>query len=156
MKKSLLYRLFGIGGIPRKTRSQLEAEGILIADEGMGGCMISRKVKSPDRRCFHREEGFIGWLAVTRRRIVCFTLGRRQINIPVADEKIRELHVKIPAKDTLSISFDSAAFRKDWSGNIEFRFRTEKGRQFHDALISMGARGEEKAENGGNVECGQK
>ena len=138
MKKSLSYRLFRIGAIPAKFRPVLEAEGILVADEGMAGRMISRHVRAPGKRCFHRQEGFSGWLAVTRKRVVCYTYGKRQINVAADDAGIAKLRVDVPGEGILSLSFDTADFRRGWSGGIEFRFRTEKARQFHEVLTSMG------------------
>ena len=50
------------------------------------------------------------------------------------------LYVNIPKGHTLSISFESSVFRDGWSGVIEFQFKKEKARQFHDVLKSIGAR----------------
>lgn len=139
MKKSLLYRLFGIGGIPKKARPALEAEGIVVADEGVGGWFVMRNVKGPGRRHRQRWEGFTGWLAVTNKRLVCYTFWKRQMNIAVDDPRIAELYVDVPKPDTLSISFEAGVFREGWSGVMEFRFNTEKAEQFRDTLTSLGA-----------------
>ena len=156
MKKTLLFRLFGIGGIPGKFRPALDAEGIRVVDEGMSGRMISRNLRGPGKRAVYRSEGFSGSLAVTEKRILCFTYGKRQINLSTDDPKVSGLKVNVPGENTLSISFESGLFREGWSGGIEYRFNTDKAFQFRDALLAAGARGEEKAENSGNVECGQK
>ncbi len=140
MRKTILFRLFGLGAIPGKLRPVLDSEGIVVADEGIGGWFITRNVRGPGKRYIRRKEGFSGCLAITKRRIVCFTYWKCQINIAVDDPKISELYVNIPAKETLSISFESSVFRDGWSGVIEFRFKTEKARQFYDVLRSIGAR----------------
>lgn len=139
MSKSLLFRLFGIGAIPRKLRPVLEEEQIVVADEGMGGWFISRNVKGPGKRFSHRREGFSGCLVVTQKRIVCFTYGKRQINIAVDDPKISGIFVSIPQPEIFSISFESSAFRDGWQGIMEFRFNTEHALEFHDAISSLGA-----------------
>jgi hypothetical protein len=41
MNKTLLYRLFGLGRIPRHLRPLVESEGIVVADEGIGGWFIT-------------------------------------------------------------------------------------------------------------------
>jgi hypothetical protein len=76
---------------------------------------------------------------VTGKRIVCFTYGKRQINISVEDPKMSEIFVNIPKAKTLSISFESSRFRDGWDGVIEFLFKTEKAQEFHAALIAVGA-----------------
>jgi hypothetical protein len=119
----------------------LESEGIVVADEGIGGWFIAKHVTGPGRRYRKRAEGFSGCLVVTKQRILCYTYGKRQINISVDDPKVSELHVTLPKAETLSIAFESSVFRGDWAGVIEYRFNTERARLFHDTLISIGARG---------------
>ena len=156
MKKTILFRLFGIGGIPGKFRPALDAEGIRVVDEGMSGRMISRNVRGPGKWSVQRSEGFSGSLVVTEKRILCFTYGKRQINLSTDDPKVSELCVNLPGENTLSISFESGLFREGWSGRIEYRFNTDKAFQFRDALLAVGARREADAENAGDVECARK
>ena len=139
MKKSILFRLLNIGAIPRKLRPVLDKEGIVVFDEGIVGCFMAENVKGPGKRYFHRSEGFSGFLAVTRKRVVCFTYWKRQINISVEDSKISELYFNALNDKTLSVSFESSVFRDGWEGVIEYRFKTEKTLQFCDALKSIGA-----------------
>lgn len=139
MNKTILYRLFKIGGIPKRIGPILAAEGIEICDEGIGGWFVTKNVKGPGKRYINRREGFSGCLVVTGKRVVSFTYGKRQINISVEDPKISEIFVGIPKAETLSISFESSRFRDRWTGVIEFLFKTEKSHQFHDALITIGA-----------------
>jgi hypothetical protein len=137
MKKSFLYRLFKLGAIPNKVHPILEHEGIVISDEGMTGWFITKNVKGPGKRYRYRKEGFSGWIAVTNKRILCYTYKKRQINISVEDPRINSIHVGTPSADTLSISFESSVFREGWEGQIEFRFKTEKARQFYQVLSTI-------------------
>ena len=139
MNKTILYRLFKIGGIPKRIGPVLAAEGIEVCDEGIGGWFVTKNVKGPGKRYIKRREGFSGCLAVTGKRVICFTYGKRQINISVEDPKISEIFVSIPKAETLSISFESSRFRDGWAGVMEFRFKTEKAQQFHEALTAIGA-----------------
>jgi len=139
MKRTLLYRLFGIGAVPKKLRPMLEREGVVVLDEGMGGWFIARKVKGPHKRYRGRAEGFSGCLAITGQRVVCYTYGKRQINIAVDDPNISALYVDVPQPQRLSLSFESSIFQTGWSGVIEFRFNTDKAELFRDALLSIGA-----------------
>lgn len=139
MKKTILYRLLGLGSVPKKLQSVLEKEGIIVLDEGMGGWFITKHVNGPGKRYRYRSERFSGCLVITKARVVCYTNWKRQINISVADPKISKLYVDIPEEQRLSVSFESSAFRKDWRGVIEFRFNTENASLFRDALVSIGA-----------------
>ena len=139
MKKTILYRLFKVGAIPKELLQVLQQENIIVMDEGIGGWFITKNVKGPGRRYLYRSEGFSGFLAVTKKRVVCYTYGKRQINIFKEDPKISHLYINIPSEHTLSISFESSIFQEGWMGVIEYRFKTEKAVQFKDALESFGA-----------------
>jgi hypothetical protein len=80
-------------------------------------------------------------LVVTKKRILCYTYWKRQINISLDDPKVSELRVTLPKAETLSIAFESSVFREEWRGVIEFRFNTDRAQLFRDTLISIGARG---------------
>jgi hypothetical protein len=138
MEKTLLYRLFGIGKIPGKIRPVIEAEQIVVADEGIGGWFITKRVKGPGKRYRNRAEGFSGCLVITKKRILCYTYWKRQINISVDDPKISQFSVRLPKAETLSIEFESSVFNKQWAGVVEFRFSTQKAKLFHDTLAEIG------------------
>ena len=139
VKKSVLYRMFGIAAVPRKLLPFLKQEDIVVSDEGMKGWFITKNVKAPGKRYHHRREGFLSWLVVTRERILCYTYWKRQINISIKDPKISELCFSVPNDETLSISFESSVFRDGWNGIIELRFQTEKALEFFNALQKTGA-----------------
>ncbi len=138
-KKTIVFRLLGLGAIPKKIRPILDLEEIVVSDEGIGGWFITKNVKGPRKRYINRAEGFSGCLVVTKKRIVCFTYWKRQINISVEDPRLSEIFVNVPKAETLSISFESSVFRDGWAGVIEFRFKTEKAHEFHEVLKSLGA-----------------
>jgi len=139
MKKTILYRLFGFGSVPKKLFSVLEQEGVVVSDEGMGGWFVTKHVNGPGKRYRHRSEGFSGCLVVTKERVICYTYGKRQINISVGDPKIANLYVDILKEGKLCLSFESADFREGWNGVIEFRFNTDKAHRFREALMEVGA-----------------
>jgi hypothetical protein len=139
MKKTILYRLFGLGSVPKKLFAVLEQEGIIVFDEGMGGWFIAKHVDGPGKRYRYRSEGFSGCLAVTNKRVVCYAYRKFQINISVKDPKIPNMYVDVSKERRLSVSFESSVFRDGWKGVIEFRFDTEKASLFRDALVSIGA-----------------
>ncbi|MBK1732308.1 hypothetical protein [Thiococcus pfennigii] len=138
MKKTLLYRLLGLGSVPKKLLPLLEQEGIVVYDEGMSGWFIAKHVNGPGKRYRHRSEGFSGCLVVTKERLICYTYGKRQINISFEDPKIANLYVDIPKEEKLCLSFESSDFQEAWNGLIEFRFNTTKAHQFREALIEIG------------------
>lgn len=138
MRKTILYRLFKIGGIPKKLRPVLEAEKIILFDEGIGGWFITRNLKAPGKRFKYRREGFSGFLAITKKRIIAYTFWKRQINISVEDPKISELFVQIVTPQSISISFESSVFNRGWQGAIELRFNTSRAPKFYEVLRHIG------------------
>lgn len=139
MKKTILYRLFGFGSIPKKWLPTLQEEGVLVSDEGVSGWLIMKNVRGPGKRYIQRAEGFSGCLVITKKRVLGFTYWKRQINIAIDNPKIYRLIFNCKNNETLSICFESSVFREGWEGEIEFRFKTKKARQFCDSLKSIGA-----------------
>ncbi len=140
MKKNFSYRLFKFGAVPRKLLPILEQENIVVSDEGMSGKFITKNVKESGRRYLHRFERFSGCLVITKKRLLCYTFSKRQINISIYDPKILKIFYSVPEDNTLSISFESSVFHNGWSGVIEFQFKTDKTNQFVDELKSIGVR----------------
>lgn len=139
MKKTILYRLFGFGSIPKKLRPVLEQESIVVSDEGIRGWFVTKHVNGPNKRYRHRAEWFSGCIVVTKLRIVCYTYGKRQINIAVKDPRIASIYAETTKEQKLCLSFESSNFREGWEGVIKFEFNTDKAHQFHDALVAIGA-----------------
>lgn len=139
MKKTILYRLFGVGAVPKKLRPVLKKEEIVVSDEGIKGSFVTKHVNGPGKRYRHRTERFSGCLVVTKVRVICYTYGKRQINISVEDPKIANLYIDIPNEKTLCLSFESSNFREGWDGVIEFQFNTDKAILFRNILVSVGA-----------------
>jgi hypothetical protein len=139
MTKSLWYRLFRLGRVPRRLRPQLEAEGIILADEGIPGWLVTRRLRGPGTRYRYRGQGFAGSIVVTRSRVVCFAFGNKLVDVPFSDPRMASLDVAAPAPGRLSISFEAATFRDGWKGRMELRLSTPLASRFRDILVSGGA-----------------
>ncbi len=139
MGKTILYRLFGVGSVPKHLRPVLEQEEVVTLDEGIGGWFVTKHVDGPGKRYRHRIKKLSGCLVVTKERVVCYTHGKRQINISAKDPKIANLYVDTPTEQKLCLSFESSNFREGWQGVIEFQFGTDKADSFQEALLAIGA-----------------
>jgi hypothetical protein len=134
MKKALLYRLFGIGKIPAPLFAQLNAEGMVLFDEGIKGSVTYRDFRAPRRHANWRRTGFAGSIALTRERLVGLSFSNFVINVPLVDERIRAVHFSVEENGALCMAFDAGLFHADWSGSIECRFRTPEARRLIDLL----------------------
>ncbi len=139
MKKSIFYRLFGIGSMPAEIRDLISREGILASEEGIKGWFIAKNAKGPGKRFIHKRRGFVGYLALTSERLILYFMGRRQINIAFNNPGFNKIRVNILEPGTLSVSFESSEFLDGWEGVFEYRIKTGKAQQFYDILVSRGA-----------------
>ena len=140
MAKALLYQLFKIGSIPADLRAVLQQEGLVAEDEGLRGTWFSKDFKAPGRRSLYKSRGFVGFLAVSQKHILAYAFGRPQINLPVDDPRVAVLHSELMGEDRICISFETAHFHSNWKGVVELHYRTEKARNFHDALLHLGGK----------------
>ncbi|HXI26420.1 MAG TPA: hypothetical protein VNG71_21380 [Pyrinomonadaceae bacterium] len=124
MSKSLFYRLFGLGRIPKLLNDTLHIEGIVVADEGIPASVTYRDFRAPGKYFSWKKQAFVGSVVVTNNRLVALMYSNFAVNVPFTDERIRQLQISVEG-DRLLISFDPKLFHDNWSGTIEYRFRTE-------------------------------
>ena len=123
MSKSLLYRLFGLGKIPKLLNDTLRIEGIVVSDEGIPGSVTYRDFRAPGKYFSWKKQAFVGSVVVTNVRLVALMYSNFAVNVPFTDERIRHLQISVEG-DRLLIAFDPKLFHDNWSGTIEYRFRT--------------------------------
>ncbi len=139
MGKTLLYRLFGLGKVPKRILPGLEQEGIVLLDEGVSGSVTFRNLRAPGRYHSWRRSWFTGSLVLTGKRFSAFAFSKAIIDVPLDDNRIDELRCSLEGEATLCVHFDPSAFNEGWSGALECRFSTPQARLFLEQLDASGA-----------------
>ena len=134
MAKTLLYRLFGVGKIPAQWRATIESEGVVLMDEGIGGSVTYRDFRSPGRRASWKRSAFSGAIALSKTRLLALQFSSPVINVPLDDERLRQMQFSNEGEDRILIAFNANLFHDDWSGTIEYRFRTPQATAFLKSL----------------------
>lgn len=134
MAKTLLYRLFGVGKIPAQWRATIESEGVILIDEGIGGTVTYRDFRSPGRRSSWRKVAFSGSIALTKTRLLALQYASPAINVPLDDDRLQQMQFSVEGEDKILIAFNANLFHDDWSGTIEYRFRTPQAAAFLKSL----------------------
>ena len=130
MNKTLLYRLFKAGRIPKDAVSQIRIEGVVLSDEGIGGSITFRNFRAPGQYSSWRRSWFSGSLVLTRKHFLAFRYSKPIIGVAWDDDRIKKLNCSLENKNTLCIQFDAATFHEDWSGEMEIRFSTALAHSF--------------------------
>jgi len=141
MKKTLLYRLFGIGKIPAHESAAIEREGVVLLDEGFKGTATYRNFRTPRRYSSWRRRGFTASIALTGERLLAFQYARPIIDVPLTDERFHQLDFSVGSEGALTIAFDASLFRSFWSGSLEYRFYTPLAPDFFNRLTAEQKRG---------------
>jgi hypothetical protein len=134
MAKSLLYRFFGVGKFPAPLTAELQREGILLQDEGIRASVTYLDFRAPGRYFNWKRQWYTAAIALTEVRLVALRYSQPIINVPLTDERLRGLQFSLEEGETLRVAFDAALFHHDWSGRIEYRFRTPQAQRFLDML----------------------
>ena len=125
---------------------ELQSEVIEVYDEGIHCSLTFKNFKAPGRRETWRRIWFGGAIALTASRLVAlsgtrFTTGialsddgGRLINVPTDDDRFRLMSVSLDKPDRLVIAFDASLFHHDWSGELEYRFRTQQAQHLLEAI----------------------
>ncbi len=134
MSKTLAYRLFRVGRVPDHFKAQMESEGVLLQDEGIAGSVTYKNFHRPGAYSGWRRVWYSGSLTITQTRVVGLAYANPVIDVPFTDPRIQRLNVSVEKRETLLIAFDASLFHNDWSGAIEYRFRTPQAQALLDTL----------------------
>ena len=130
-KKTVLYRLLGVGRIREPLLTDLKGEGLLLLDEGIPGSITYLNFRAPGRFANWKRQWCTAAIALTKARLLLQTYAVPFLSIP--SERMPKLHVS-NARGVLLIAFDAASFFDKSSGRLECRFRTSQAQLFVDAL----------------------
>lgn len=134
MAKTLFYRLFGAGKFPELLAAALKREGVLLLEEGIPGTVTYTGFRAPGKFFGWKRQWFTASIALTSARLVATRYAATLLDVPLTDDRFRGLRFALERGDTLAIAFDAGLFNDDWSGSIEYRFRTPRAADVLDML----------------------
>lgn len=110
-------------------------EGIVLMDEAVKGSVTYRDFSAPGKRDLWRRQWYVGSIALTKVRLLTLSGNNPTINVPLTDERIRAMRYSLEkGSAVLCIGFDASLFHEDWSGTIEYRYRTSEAPRFLELL----------------------
>ena len=110
-------------------KSRLQPEGIVLFEEDVKGSMTFRNFRSPGRYDSWRKVLITSLIAVTKTRLLALKGSSPIINVPFTDERLRRMKFSLEGEKTLLVAFDANLFQPEWSGAIEYRFKTSQARR---------------------------
>lgn len=118
-------------------RTRLEPEDIVLFEEDVKGSMTFRNFRSPGRYDSWRKVLITSLVALTGKRILALKGSSPIIDVPFRDERLREMKFSLEGEKTLLVAFDANLFQPEWSGAIEYRFKTAKAKEFLQKLNEL-------------------
>lgn len=111
-------------------RNQLKPEGIILFEEDVKATMTFRNFRAPGRYASVRKVLITSLVALTQKRILALKGSSPIVDVPFTDERLRQIKFSLENDKTLLAAFDANLFQPDWSGKIEYRFKTPKAKEF--------------------------
>jgi hypothetical protein len=130
MVKAFFYRLFGAGKIPALLGTALKTEGVRLLDEGIRGSVTYLGFRAPGKRFACKRKWFTASIALTEIRLLGLASSHTIIDVPLTDPRLRRMQFSVENDDALLVAFDASLFRDDWSGALQYRFRTPQAHDF--------------------------
>jgi hypothetical protein len=118
-------------------KSQLQPEGIVLFEEDVKGSMTFRNFRSPGTYYSWRKVLITSLIALTKTRLLALKGSSPIINVPFTDERLRQMKFSLEGEKTLLVAFDANLFQPEWSGEIEYRFKTPQAREFLQKLSEV-------------------
>jgi hypothetical protein len=119
-------KLLHIGQMTKALQRQLEGEGgIVWLEEGIPVTAVLRAFKAPGIRCGYRRMSFVGFVAMSKRRLVASAsfFHKTEVNVAFEDPEFKAITFSV-AGNRLSMSFEAAGLIPDASGEVTLRFAT--------------------------------
>jgi len=136
MAKTFLYQIFGIGKIATDTRAEIEREGIVLLDEGIRGTVTYLNFRAPGRYSNWKRQWFSSAIILTKTRLLGLRLQDPIIDVLLTDERFPQLKFSVEDGNRFLAAFDASLFNNDWTGTIEYRFKTPIARELCEKLLS--------------------
>ena len=132
MAKSIFYRLFGLGKIPRRYRSVIEKEGVILQDEGLAIVVRYRNFRAPNAYYGRRVSLVLGSVVLTQHSFACFrgNIIPPVFHVAVAHESFKAFDFSLDEKARLRVLIDCPAFQEGWKGTIDCRIPCENAGEF--------------------------
>lgn len=118
-------------------KSQLQPEGIVLFEEDVKGSMTFRNFRRPGVYDSWRKVLITSLVVLTRKRLLALKGSSPIIDVPLTDERFRRMKFSLEGEKTLLVAFDANLFQPEWSGEIEYRFKTTRAREFLDKLSEI-------------------
>jgi len=136
MAKSVLYRLFGFGKIPKRYRSDIEKEGVVFQDEGLTISIRYREFRAPHAYYSRKNSLIVGSVVLTKNRFACYrgNILPPVFEVPVEHEAFEAFSFSLDDKERLRVLIDAPAFQKGWKGTIECRIPSENAQELLQTL----------------------
>ena len=112
----------------------LRSEGMLFSDDGVRASTTYKNFRSPGRISNWRREWFPGSLALSRTRLVGYRGQHPLIDISLEDERILKIDFTLEEPETFVVAFDAGLFQSNWSGSLEYRFKTPTAKPIFETL----------------------
>ncbi len=130
MKKTFLYKLFGIGKMPAHDAAAVRSEGVILFDEGFKGTTTYINFRAPWRYSNWKRQWSTSSIAMTNTRLIAYQYALKTIDVPFSDARFGGLNFSVEESGALLIAFDASLFLDNTSGNLEYRFYTPLAREF--------------------------
>lgn len=140
----LLYRLLGIGRLPRRERRRLAGEGLAWIAEGVSLTIAWRDFRRGGRRVKAHQQSATGAVALTRERLLVYASSKPVLDIGLDDPAADRVTVSCPNPDTLSIRLQAQDFGPHASGQITYWLQAPAAA----ALVDLWQRRERLADTG--------
>lgn len=115
-------------------KAKLQPEGIVLFEEDVKGSMTFRNFRSPGRYSSWRKVLITSLIALTKTRLLALKGSSPIIDVPLTDERLRRMKFSLEGEKTLLVAFDASLFQPEWSGEIEYRFKTSQAERFLELL----------------------
>ncbi len=125
MTKTILYRWFKAGSVPKKFLPVIEREGIVLLEEGIACLIHFKKFRAPGKYYGNKLTWGSGAIVLTKEHLLAFRYSESVIGLSWQEVESNKIEYYIDSNSRFCVSYDASQFNNKWSGQITIKFAAE-------------------------------
>lgn len=121
MAKTLLYRFFGVGKLPKQLAPVISKQKILHKDEGVNVFVHYHEFQSAGKKFNNKIVRAVGSICLTDKGIFAGIFGNVAIQLTWRDPRLKAISFSVK-KNKFCMNFNADAFDPGASGKVEYQF----------------------------------
>ena len=136
MAKTLLYRFFKVGKLPKPIRVNVSSQDVLIKDEGVNVFIHYHNFETGETKYKSKIVRAVGSICLTNWGIYAGIFSNVAMQISWKDPRVKNIIFE-EKKGKFSMSFNAETFDSNAKGKVEYQFNCKNPQELINIILQQ-------------------